>query len=291
MPEIQRFHLDIETGDPDDLFVLAVASTHPRVDLRSVTVYPGDGKQVGLVRTVLRRLGRDDVKVAGRGGKGLWDDGGKNRVGAFYERWLGQAIEPEAGDDTINMVTREQHRAPADSQDPQPVPSHLLTGGPINNVWDFGIEFRTWTCQGGFVGESWGRSLLEKFKGKEVMATYNLGGSRDADSLIRDYPGQVRMVGKNVCHAFTFSGTSEWQRGSHPGLDLALNGFALYFQRRSEKAMHDLLALSLAIDPSPGAWVIGEPYREKGQWGFRPGGRVLALVDAFRQEVIETLHG
>lgn len=33
--------LDMETGDPDDFFTLCFLLSHPRVQLRAVTLYPG----------------------------------------------------------------------------------------------------------------------------------------------------------------------------------------------------------------------------------------------------------
>lgn len=38
---MKNLHLDIETGDPDDLWTLALMGTHPKVRLRTVSVYPG----------------------------------------------------------------------------------------------------------------------------------------------------------------------------------------------------------------------------------------------------------
>jgi len=40
-------HLDIETGDPDDLWTLALMATHPRVNLKTVSVF-----RVVLIRLV-----------------------------------------------------------------------------------------------------------------------------------------------------------------------------------------------------------------------------------------------
>ena len=51
-----KLHLDIETGDPDDLWTLALMSTHPKADLQGVTVFPGGRDQIGLVKKITRQL-------------------------------------------------------------------------------------------------------------------------------------------------------------------------------------------------------------------------------------------
>lgn len=50
-------HFDCETQDPDDILTLAIAATHPEVNLIGVTVTPGGKDQVGLVEHVLLLLG------------------------------------------------------------------------------------------------------------------------------------------------------------------------------------------------------------------------------------------
>jgi len=60
---MNTLHLDIETGDPDDLWTLALMATHPRVNLKTVSVFPGRPDQIGLVRKVLKLVGRSDVLI------------------------------------------------------------------------------------------------------------------------------------------------------------------------------------------------------------------------------------
>ena len=53
---------DMETRDPDDALTLCLLATHPASALRAVTVTPGSRAQVGLVRHLLSRAGRGDVR-------------------------------------------------------------------------------------------------------------------------------------------------------------------------------------------------------------------------------------
>lgn len=57
---MKQLHLDIETGDPDDLWTLALMATHPETNLLGVSVFPGGRDQIGLVKKVLRLVGREE---------------------------------------------------------------------------------------------------------------------------------------------------------------------------------------------------------------------------------------
>ena len=256
-----RIHLDIETGDPDDLWMLAVAATHPKVELTGVTVYPGGLDQVGLVRAVLDRLGRSNVPV---GARGLQD--GKTRVTSNYGRWLGcelGLVEPDC--DVATALERSIALG-----------SHLMTGGPFSNVAGFSERFEGWTVQGGYVPPALMPSgkVLEKFADREFVATYNLGGSNRAswEPLIE---GRVtaNLVGKNVCHGFV-AGEHEvnllWEGEREPsGFRLFVEGLKRNVEKSGKpKALHDLLAFALALDPGLGDWIRGRPVRKKGQWSF-----------------------
>jgi hypothetical protein len=78
--------LDIETGDPDDVIMLIICSTHSaiRPRLKCVTVTPGSRSQVALVRWILKSVGLlEQVKV----GATDWPHNAKKRAlgGTFYE--------------------------------------------------------------------------------------------------------------------------------------------------------------------------------------------------------------
>ena len=47
---------DMETGDPDDYFMLLLLIGHPAVNLKAVTVTPGAPDQIGLVKKVLDKF-------------------------------------------------------------------------------------------------------------------------------------------------------------------------------------------------------------------------------------------
>lgn len=231
------------------------------MDLVGVTVFPGDPEQVWLVKRVLEKLGKD-VKVGASGCSP------KNRVSTFYRKWLGLGeVKQQNPDGSHIEVLRASSKAGA----------HLITGAALSNVYGFSLnekfEFDGWTCQGGFAGDNVvpPENRLGKFAGKTVCPTYNLNGDIPAAKhlLLSGFPVDIQMVSKNVCHGF-MSDTSKVKalRGAHKGLDVVLDAVEIYGRR--EKALHDLLAASLAISPELGIWVRGFPYHERGGWGFSP---------------------
>lgn len=263
-------HLDIETSDPDDVLALCLLATHPLAALQSVTITPGGLDQVGVVKHVLARLGQDHVKV---GAAGL--DDGKKRVSGFHYRWLGP-VEPAEPDGSVVEVIGETLRAGRPG---------LVTGAPLKNVlaayeampfpapW-----FLTWTCQGGFAGDDCvpPADRLEKFEGRTTCPTFNLNGDpRAAEKLLCHNPRThwTYMVSKNVCHGL-FLGRDDLDRiprGAHAGLDMLIEGMGVYCKKKPEgKAVHDVLAAILALRTPVARWLRGEPYRTKGEWGFKP---------------------
>ena len=289
---MSTLHLDIETGDPDDLWTLALMSTHPRVNLQAVTVFPGGRDQIGLVKKVLSLCGRGDVFV----GANVKEDG-KSRVSSFYTGWLGK-IDPSDPDGTV--LDAFQRTKGGD----------LLTGGPLSNIKtiadsnpavsnQISIIFNNWTCQGGFVGNNIvsNNLQLEKFCGMDAVATFNLNGDPKAAEHLLDHTHNpfrlIKMVGKNVCHGFVFdqSNVDRLPKGSHAGLDLMIDGMNYYCKKKSQgKAMHDILAALCHIAPQHGQWVTGAPFRRKGKWGFQEApSNINALVEVDRESILKWL--
>lgn len=271
---ILDFILDLETSDPDDIFALCILATHPSSNLVAVTVHPGGRDQVGIVKHVLRRLGRDSVPVgAGNPTKEA------SRVSTFHYDWLGR-VGKDSPDGTavgvLKTVLASHHGH-----------LHLVTGAALTNIANTSHEspsdssffFAEWTGQGGFAGDSVvpPEHRLPKFTGKETCQTFNLGGDyRAALELLRTEKPHIpvrRLVPKNVCHGIFYSPEVDARipRGHYPGLDLLKDGMAHYFKKHpGGKALHDVIAAVVAIEPSMGTWVPVELYRTpRGEWGSR----------------------
>jgi pyrimidine-specific ribonucleoside hydrolase len=113
------FFIDIETGDPDDIFALAILATHPWARLKGITVHPGGRDQVGLVKHVLKIL-EVDVPV----GAGTPKDD-RHRVSACHYKWYGTP-EPRDPDGTAVEVILEACRKSPDLR--------LVTGAALTNI-------------------------------------------------------------------------------------------------------------------------------------------------------------
>jgi len=265
------FVLDMETGDPDDVFALALLATHPRSNLIAVTLYPGGPDQVGLVRHILDRLGKPNVPVGANHPKS-----GKQRVSKFYYNWLGRfgLVEPQGP--TTEVIRNALRNFPD---------AHLVTGAALTNIAKASNElgpnfFREWTGQGGFAGDNIvpPEHRLAKFEGRVTCPTFNLSGDiKAAKELLCggsfspiDYR---KLVPKNVCHGVFWDPefNARIPNGAHPGLDLIKEGMSFYFTRHPNgKALHDVIAAVAALSPHIGTWAPVEPYYEKGEWGCRP---------------------
>lgn len=150
-------HLDMEMQDPDDIFTLCLLATHPKSNLKGVTVFPGGRDQVGVIKHVLEKLDCGHVPV----GADPPDDD-KLRVSRFHYKWLGN-IPPRDPDANSLDIIKDNFNCT------------LITGAPLRNIYKAHEAtgpwpapfFSFWTCQGGFAGCNIvpPEHQLEKFKG------------------------------------------------------------------------------------------------------------------------------
>lgn len=262
--------LHMETSDPDDAMALCVLATHPRARLACVTVHPGDRQQVGLVRSILGRLGCE-VPVGGAGR----ELPAKPRVSLFHEYWLGSFAEAEADGEAPEILARAVREVPG---------LHLVTGAALTYPAaalrrDPDLRLHSWTCQGGFVGSNLMPADLQlpKFAGLLTCPSFNVNGDPRAALELFGSPQVAAkdLVTKAVCHGLIFGPAQLLQvaAGAHAGLDLLREGMAAYVQKHpAGKALHDVVAAALALSPELGTWVPAVPYRERGQWGCRAPG-------------------
>lgn len=252
------FHFDMETADPDDSMTLSILATHPKVHLVSVSVHPGGTDQIGFVRHVLRILGREDVRIGAGTPKSI-----ASRVSGFYRSWVGNFEHSEADDTAANIMAETLRQFPDCT---------LLTGAALTNpnaLFETGVFFDRWFCQGGFAGDNIipKENRLEKFNGRLTCATFNLNGNPLAAEKLLSIPmTERRLISKNVCHAAIFTKKDAEMlipfRHNNKGLDLFLKAVEL-----KEKALHDTVAALLAIDPAKAVWAEVIPYRKRGEWG------------------------
>jgi pyrimidine-specific ribonucleoside hydrolase len=289
--ERQKVIFDLETGDPDDGFALALLAAHPRCELVAATVSPGTRAQVGVVREILRLAGRPGIPVGARDPAST-----KDAVSSFHYDYLGP-VAPADPDGEAHQVLAQALREHPDAA--------VLTGGPLHNLrllLNNHPEARIgrWVAQGGFAGDPVvpPEHRLPKFAGRSTCPTYNFNGDPKGALLLlsSDRVARRDLVGKNVCHGVAYDADlharmAPYRQGT-AGLALIYRAMEQYLAKRPEgKLFHDPLAACALLSPELAEWREVEVYREKGEWGSRlkPGSATRAAVAVDRERFFSVL--
>jgi inosine-uridine nucleoside N-ribohydrolase len=256
---------DMETRDPDDVLTLCILTTHPAIDLVAVTVTPGTRAQVGVIRTVLDRLGRR-LPVGARD-----PSSSAAAVTQFHFDWLGQAREIDP-DGVAHEVLASQFTANDETV--------LLTGAPLQNVRMLllqhpNVRIKRWVAQGGFAGETLvaPANRLPKFKGRTACESFNFGHDKKGTLAALSSPQIQRreLVSKNVTHGIAWDAVLQCRlscsQGLTAGAGLAREGMAIYLQQYPEgKLLHDPMAAAALIDRGAFTWEEVSVQYAAGQW-------------------------
>src|SRR5579885_1302187 len=281
---------DMETSDPDDVMTLCMLSHHPQVNLKGVTVTPGSRHQIGLVKHILKLLGKD-IPV---GAKNI--NHPKECVSEFHYSWLGKIVPADADGNGPDVLWSAHYGSPDGFK--------IVCGASLGNLYAYSQRYvliPEAVIQGGFAGDNVmpPELVLPKFKGKTTCPTFNLNGDVPAalGVLASDKILRRTFVSKNVCHGVVYdSAMHEYMqpyKNNNPGLSLMIDGMDHYLKRHpSGKAFHDPLAAAVAIDPSVCQFADVELYRYKGEWGSKesdkPNARISISVDMdkFRKVIV-----
>mmetsp|Transcript_12190 Transcript_12190/g.16868 ORF Transcript_12190/g.16868 Transcript_12190/m.16868 type:complete len:400 (-) Transcript_12190:211-1410(-) len=292
-----RVIAELETGDPDDMLTLAWLAGHPRVELIGVCMVPGTPLQISVAAQVLEQVwglekgGKHGTKrklppiasvnpdhktKSGNGCVSPWHTKDRNKGGIGLKR-----IERKP-----DMTPEELYALGPDvviTGSPPKGIARAIRGGIMMNEKENNkrIHIPLWVCQGGFAGDSIvpPEHRLNKFAGKEVVATYNLGGARaDAEFLFSKHTEnalpRIRMVAKNVCHGVVYDKKlhdflAEKVKGS-ASLSWIWRAMDVYLKRKpSGKKLHDPLAAIVALEPSICSFSPAVPYNVNGRWGSK----------------------
>lgn len=259
---------DMETADPDDFLTLCFLLSHPKVNLRAVTVTPGGRKQVGLVKTVLERMGVD-IPVGAR-----TPEHPKNAVSSYYEKVLGSIPEMKADDEGWQIIKHTLIEYPDLT---------IITGAPLTNLHNLFLnaplaKIDRWVGQGGFAGDNVvpKELRLPKFDGMNTCPTFNFNGNPKGALFLlgTDQITKRLLVSKNVCHGEVYTKELHERYKAVKDRDectrLIYKAMDLYLKKRPEgKKLHDPLAACVAINPEVCEFKPVEIYREKGKWGAK----------------------
>ena len=253
--------------DPDDFFALCYLIGCGRVDVRLVTISPGDPDQVAVAKFVLAEVGLDIPVGVGK------KDRNKSSAGGVHRQLLHRYDFPREhkhdgyGPDLIEQ-TLEQYPA-----------SEVFACGPLNSVGRFfkehpEVHLGRATMQGGFCGyDVHGQDVvtLEKFAGKKTVGTFNLNGDVGGACAFLDANiNDRRFVGKHLCHTIVYDRDRHQQMSTarNRAHALFIEGMGKYLAKhKGGKKFHDPLAAVAHMHPEIFTWVTGRLFRERGEWG------------------------
>ena len=284
-------NLIVETDlgrDPDDFFaILYLVSAG--VNIRCITISPGDRDQIAVAKFLCKQLGLD-IPV----GAGKMDRAGKTSSGGIHYDILEKYRYPlDAAPDGIGDVIIQNTMW-------QYPDCELFAIGPLNSVRGYlskdpTRKFSRCTMQGGFVSydlHDYPVKRLDKFEGLSTCPTFNMNGDIKGVEVLLASDTKRQFVGKNVCHTIIYDVLCHEKAKLHPPTNRAYELFhetmGMYLDKHGEKKFHDPTAAVCHLHPEIGKWLIdGQLYRAKGGWGTKLGGSDSMLVDIDREKLWE----
>ena len=278
-------NLIIETDighDPDDFFALCYFQS-VGVNIRAITVAEGDPDQVAVARMFCREVGLDIPIGVAKTDRSKMSSGGVHYD--LLKKYGHQRAEMHDGDGW--KVMEDTFKEYPDCE--------VFVCGPMKSFGEFlrrnDNTIDRVTVQGGFLSydlHSFPCKRLDKFEGKDMVPTFNLGGSnKDGLEVVNSVNiKERRFVSKNVCH------TVVYDKDVHDFIkkapinnkadELFVNGMDLYLRRHSEKKFPDPTAAVCHMHPEIAGWVRGKLHCSKGKWGTRldeNGDYIIANID------------
>jgi inosine-uridine nucleoside N-ribohydrolase len=273
--------------DADDFFAICYLVS-AGVNIRAITISPGDKDQISVAKFMCKQLGLGIPIGSAK------PDREKSSVGGVHVHVLKKYGWPERmqpdglGGDIIAQAFKDYPEV------------ELFAIGPLQSVGQFlranpdHAPFKA-TMQGGFVPYSlhnYEVKRLEKFEGLITCPTFNLGGDpKSAALFIEDKNITRSFVGKNVCHTIVYDKqTFIAHKNSHLGLmpdDMLWHKAQTLFKQTMNlffdlgaphKMFHDPTAAALMLHPEIGTWLTGTLYRENGHYGTKLEGNDKLLV-------------
>ena len=276
-------NLIVETDighDPDDLFAICYLVACG-VDIRAITVVPGDPDQIAIAKLITKELGLD-IPI---GASKLNRD--KPSSGSIHYDLLDRyGHSRTAKPDGEGVKILEDVFNQYDS-------CELFVIGPVSSVGKYlrdhpdKIISRA-TMQGGFLGYNQHNSpfvvRLSKFEGVNWQPTFNLNGDRKAaEWFLSAQIEERRFVGKQVCHTVLYT---EWQHKlinpKNRAAELFKEAGDFYFAKHENKKFHDPTAAVCHLHPEIAYWVRGKTSKIESGWGtsLDPNGDyIIASID------------
>jgi pyrimidine-specific ribonucleoside hydrolase len=263
--------------DPDDFFALCYLVS-AGINLRAITISPGDPDQIAIARLFCKEIGLDIPIGASKLNRT------KLSSGSIHHQLLDKyGHKREAKPDGFGAdILQHTFRMYPDSE--------LFVIGPLSNLAYY-LQYDHYiaraTMQGGFCGYHLHSPAirLPKFEGKTWVPTFNLNGDLSGAAEFMDSNIiEKRFVGKNICHTVVYN-KEHYQLMEKPkcrAAELFMEGMGLYLERHEEKKFHDPTAAVCHLHPDIGTWIFGTVTRIESGWGTIPnekGDWILADID------------
>lgn len=257
--------------DPDDFFALCYLFD-AGIDIKMISVSPGDKDQLAFVNFFLNEIDRTDVLF---GPSQRWRN--KSSVSGIHlilmDRYkFSHSYEMPMGRYASNMIY--DHWKEDDT---------LFIIGPMTGSAEFIDNYKPKInrafIQGGYLSyeEQMGHGLypsvqLEKFIGKRSVPSFNLCGDKQAAIDVINYDiNDRRFISKNLCHTIVYDKNihdliMSVSPKSRSG-ELFREGMSLYLEKHHEgKKFHDPLAAVCMVHPEIATWVRGNMICDDGKW-------------------------
>jgi len=263
-------NLIIETDlgcDPDDFYAICyLISTG--VNVRAITIYPGDSDQIAFARWLTGELNLNIPIGAGLKNRR------KNSLSGIHRRILQKYDKPltASADGYGPDIIREVFQKYPDSE--------LIVIGPPKSVGVFlaqnkTVEINRATIQGGFIGYNIHNlpcRRLKKFEGKTTCQTFNLNGDLfGSKQILNTNIHHRQFVSKNVNHTIIYNKEIHEKimsvKPKNRAGEIFREALSMQVEKYGEKKFHDPMAAVCHLHPEIATWVKARLYNIGNEWG------------------------
>jgi pyrimidine-specific ribonucleoside hydrolase len=260
--------IETDIGRDLDDFIALCYLIDAGVNIRLITISPGDPDQVDVTRFLLKECGLNiPVGVSSV-------DRNKRSIGGTHVDLLNKYQYPgtEKHDGLGSQLLFDILKTEENIE--------YFGCGPLDSIGRItGPYPKKATIQGGYVSyeylEKHGitpQIKLDKFVGKEFVPTFNLCGNVEAAKHLLNMPIEKRFISKNVCHTIVYENTMHGMvcsiRPKSRAGELLREAMGMYLKNHpGGKKFHDPSAAICHLHPEIGTWVKGRLVYDKGKWG------------------------
>lgn len=278
---MEKLIIETDLGhDPDDFFAICYLAA-AGVNIRGITLVPGNDYQVKLARLLIKELGLD-IPI----GSSKFD------AKKFLSLTQGFASDPntkeDGADGGIHLDLLKKYGShkftSADMRGYEIVRDEVRYGdcdlfviGPATSISKAFNDYPDLTAkrlvmQGGFLAYHQNPvqiPQLDKFKGVDYQPSFNFNGDRRAVKTVLQANIENRcFVGKHICH------TIEYTPEIHKRLEIKSRAAELfkefgnlYFGKHQSKKFHDPTAAVCYLHPEIASYICGTPIKIASGWG------------------------